>query len=319
MKNLSKCQLLLTTLLSAAVIGSTAMPAFAQEETDEIIVTGTRLNVNPNLASPNPVLAVSDEEISARGTVNIEDLTNNLPQVFAGQASEVANGASGTATLNLRGLGSVRTLTLIDGRRLPYGSSRISSPNLDLVPTNLVERVEILTGGASAVYGSDAIGGVANFILKRDFEGFEVDGQYSINQNSNGIEVFDKTFADFGGEVTGGSWDGDEINLSATMGMNSADGKGNVILFASFQDRQAITQDDRSFSQCALQSDSNGYGCFGSANFRLFFGPGGSGFQEENGNIVRFAGTPDQRYNYGPLNYFQRPAQRIQIYSKGHY
>lgn len=319
MKTINKKQLFLTTLLTSAM-AFTAAPAFAQDaDNDEVIVTGSRLNVNPNLTSANPVLAITDEEISLRGTVNIEDLTNNLPQVFAGQASEVANGASGTATLNLRGLGAVRTLTLIDGQRLPYGSSQISSPNLDLVPTNLVERVEVLTGGASAVYGSDAIGGVANFILKDDFEGFEVDFQYGVNQNSNGLDVFDDTFANFGGTPTNGSVDGDELNVSLTMGMNSADGKGNIVIFGAYQDRKAITQDNRSFSQCSLQSDANGYGCFGSANFRLYFGPGGSGFQEADGNVVPFAGTPDQRYNFGPLNYFQRPAERFQIYAKGHY
>jgi len=310
---------MITSVLSG-IMALTATPAMAQDsDDDEIIVTGSRLNVNPNLTAANPVLTISDEEVAIRGTVNIEDLTNNLPQVFAGQASEVANGASGTATLNLRGLGAVRTLTLIDGQRLPYGSSGISSPNLDLVPTNLVERVEVLTGGASAVYGSDAVGGVANFILKDDFEGFEVDMQYGIHQNSNGLSEFDDVFADFGGNVTGGSLDGEELNVSLTLGMNSADGKGNLVLFGAYQDRQEITQDNRSFSQCSLQSDENGYGCFGSANFRLYFGPGGSGFQQEDGTVVRFAGTPDQRYNFGPLNYFQRPAKRFQIYSKGHY
>lgn len=320
MKSINKKQLLLSTLLSGAMLAGAAAPSFAQtDDSDEIIVTGTRLNVNPNLTAANPVLAVTDEEIAIRGTVNIEDLTNNLPQVFAGQASEVSNGSSGTATLNLRGLGASRTLTLIDGLRLPYGSSGISAPNLDLVPTNLVERVEVLTGGASAVYGSDAIGGVANFILKDDFEGFEIDAQYGAHQNSNGMSEFDDVFAAFGGTPTGGEVDGDELNISVTMGMNSADGKGNIVMFAAYQDRAAITQDNRSFSQCALQSNADGYGCFGSANFRLFFGPGGGGFQEEDGTVVPWAGTSDQRYNYGPLNYFQRPAERWQMYTKGHY
>ena len=320
MTNTNKKKLLLTTLLSGLTYGATVAPAMAQAAAeDEIIVTGSRLNVNPNLTAASPVLTVSDEEIAIRGTINIEDLTNNLPQVFAGQASEVANGASGTATLNLRGLGSVRTLTLIDGKRLPYGSSGTSSVNLDLVPTNLVERVEILTGGASAVYGSDAVGGVANFILKDDFEGFEVDVQYGQAQNSNGLGEFDSVFADFGGTPTGSSWDGNELNVSATLGLNSADGKGNIVLFGAYQNREAITQDDRSFSQCSLQSDENGYGCFGSANFRLFAGPGGLGFQAEDGTIVPFTGGSEQRYNFGPLNYFQRPAERFQMYAKGHY
>lgn len=315
----SKNSLLMSTMLAASVMALSPAANAQDVPDDEIIVTGSRLNVNPNLTAANPVLTITDEEIGIRGAVNIEDLTNNLPQVFAGQASEVANGASGTATLNLRGLGSVRTLTLIDGQRLPYGSSGISSTNLDLVPTNLVDRVEVLTGGASAVYGSDAVGGVANFILKDDFEGFEVDFQYGVNQNSNGLDEFDSVFRDFGGNVTDGSWDGDEYTVSATMGANSSDGKGNIVIFGAYQNRKAITQDNRSFSQCSLQSDANGYGCFGSANFRLFGGPGGFTFQEADGTIVPFTGTPDQRYNFGPLNYFQRPAERFQLYAKGHY
>ena len=170
-----------STMIAGLAI--TAAPALAQdadvtsddsaaEEQNTIVVTGSRLNVNPNLEGAAPILSVTSEQIQSRGTTRIEDLTNQLPQVFAGQAGEVSNGATGTSTLNLRGLGAVRTLVLIDGRRLPYGSSQTSPANLDLLPTQLVERVDILTGGASAVYGSDAVGGVANFILKRDYEGF---------------------------------------------------------------------------------------------------------------------------------------------------
>ena len=197
---------------------------------DEIIATGTRLNVNPNLAGANPALTIDSLEIASRGVVTIEDLVNNLPQAFAGQAGEVSNAATGTSTLNIRGLGATRTLTLINGRRLPFGDSQSSAVNLDLVPTGLVDRVDVLTGGASAVYGSDAVAGVANFILKRDFEGVELDAQYGFSQNSNGIDVFDDTFSNFGGTPVGGSTDGDELNIAATIGVNSDDGKGNLCL-----------------------------------------------------------------------------------------
>ncbi|RKQ71008.1 TonB-dependent receptor-like protein [Litorimonas taeanensis] len=315
-----KRNLLIGTLLSSAMLVSAA-PSFAQDASDdEVIVTGSRLNVNPNLISASPVLTVGDEEISAQGAVNIEDLTNNLPQVFAGQAGEVSNGASGTANLNLRGLGAVRTLTMIDGRRLPYGSSTSSAVNLDLVPTNLVERVEILTGGASAVYGSDAVGGVANFILKDDFEGAELDLQYGFAQNSNGIDLYDEVLVANGVDVPGSSTDGEEFNASITLGANTADGKGNVTMFASYQNREQITQDNRSFSACTLGSgDTNGFGCVGSANFRLFGGPGGFNFQEEDGTLVPYAGGSDQTFNFGPFNFFQRPAERVQIFTKGQY
>ena len=114
-----------------------------------------------------------------------EDVVNILPNVFVSQTSEVANGATGTSTLNLRGLGATRTLVLIDGKRLPFGSPFSSAANVDLVPARLVERVDVVTAGASAVYGSDAVAGVVNFVTKRNFEGFELDYQYGWNENPN--------------------------------------------------------------------------------------------------------------------------------------
>jgi len=320
MRRTLKSKFLLSTVIGG-MVAATGMTAMAQDAgDDEIIVTGSRLNVNPNLTAANPVLTLTDEEISFRGTVNIEDLTNNLPQVFAGQAAEVSNGSSGTSTLNLRGLGAVRTLTMIDGRRLPYGSSQTTAVNLDLVPTNLVERVEILTGGASAVYGSDAVGGVANFILKRDFEGVELDAQYSFEQNSNGIDRFDDVLRAAGQPVPGSVTDGEQLNLSATIGVNSADGRGNVTIHGSYQNRESAVQADRSFSACTLGSGAtNGYGCVGSGNFRLFAGPGGLAFQEEDGTIVPYTGAGPQTFNFGASNFFQRPAERVTIFGKGHY
>ena len=319
----TKNSLLVSTMLAVSVMALSSTTASAQDvENEEIIVTGTRLNVNPNLSGANPALTIDDLEIASRGVVTIEDLVNNLPQAFAGQAGEVANGATGTSTLNIRGLGATRTLTLINGRRLPFGDSQSSSVNLDLVPTGLVDRVDVLTGGASAVYGSDAVAGVANFILKRDFEGVELDAQYGFSQNSNGIDVFDDTFSNFGGTPVGGSTDGDELNIAATIGVNSDDGKGNLVLHAAFQNREEITQDNRSFSQCSLDLDDTsptGLNCFGSANFRLFGGPGGFTFQEADGEIVPFTGTSDQRFNFGPLNFFQRPQERFQFFTQGHY
>ena len=105
------------------------------EKVEKIEVTGSRLLSNPNIAAATPVLSVSGAEAAARGNLRVEDFVNVLPQVFAGQASEVSNGATGTATLNLRGLGANRTLVLIDGKRLPYGSSGTAAANVDLVPT----------------------------------------------------------------------------------------------------------------------------------------------------------------------------------------
>lgn len=322
-----------------------ATPAFAQEaEEDEdtgnaIVVTGSRLNVNPNLEGANPVISVSSEQIVQQGTVRIEDLVNQIPQVFAGQAGEVSNSATGTSTLDLRGLGPDRTLVLIDGRRLPYGSSAAgaSAANLDLIPTQLIERIDVLTGGASAVYGSDAVAGVANFILKRDFEGVEIDLQGGFQQHGNSIDFFENVLTSGAVPIPGSTVDGEEYSITGIIGTNTADGRGNVTIFANYERRRAVVQADRTFSACTLGSSGSGFegvGCVGSANFRGFFNNQGLGpslildadgdpinaaFQEADGTIVPFAGGPAQTFNFGAQNFFQRPSERFTLYGKGHY
>src|SRR6476619_4302838 len=173
-------------LLTGAAAGA-AVPAFAADQTiQEVVVTGSRI-AQPNLETSSPVTQVTSEDVITQGVTKIEDLINQLPQAFAAQNATVSNGSTGTATVNLRGLGSARTLVLIDGRRMPYGGVTAGSYAADLnqIPTAMVERVEVLTGGASAVYGSDAVAGVVNFIMKKDFEGIQIDGQYSMYQHNN--------------------------------------------------------------------------------------------------------------------------------------
>ncbi len=321
------CKFGFASFAALALTSVAPSAAYAQadgEELEEITVTGSRLKANPNLSAATPVLSVAGEEAAIRGNVRIEDFINVLPQVFANQASEVSNDASGTAALNLRGLGDNRTLVMIDGRRLPYGSSQISAPNLDLVPLPLVERVDILTGGASAVYGSDAVSGVANFILKRDFEGVEIGGQYSTSYNSNDDDFWANVLRAGGQPVPGSNSDGEETLIYGILGVNAADGRGNATLFASYEDRRAILQQDRVFSGCALGQDTGpesfgGFGCVGSGNYRLFGGPGGNFFQEADGTIVPFVGGPAQTFNFGPFNFFQRPSERYNLYGIGHY
>nr|WP_136249897.1 TonB-dependent receptor [Ningiella ruwaisensis] len=295
-----------------------------EEDVEKIQVTGSRLLSNSNLAAATPVLSVSGEEAGFRGNLRVEDFVNVLPQVFAGQASEVSNGASGTATLNLRGLGANRTLVLIDGKRLPYGSSQISAANVDLVPTQMLERVDILTGGASAVYGSDAVGGVANFILRDDFEGVEFGGQFSSNYNSNDDDFWASVLEAADQPVPSSGFDGEETQIYTMFGATTADGRGNVTIFAQYEDRDEVIQADRVYSACSLGQSNGaqsfgGFGCVGSANFRLFGGPGGFGFQEANGNIVPYAGGPSQTFNFGQFNFFQRPSERYHFYAKGDY
>jgi len=315
-----------------APIGANAQEA-EDDVLEEIITTGSRLKANPNLAAAVPVLSVVGAEGMERGNVRIEDFVNILPQVMAGQASEVSNGASGTATLNLRGLGRDRTLVLMDGRRLPYGASSIAAPNLDIIPMQLVERVDILTGGASAVYGSDAVGGVANFILKSDFEGVEIGIQQGNAYSANSRNFWTNVLEAGGQPVPGSSWDGQETLIYSIIGGNLEGGRGNVTVFASYEDREEISQANRMVSGCALgQSGSalsfGGYGCVGSSNFRVFNNavptpglgdtPIGAHFQQEDGTITPFVGGPAETYNFGPNNFFQRPSERYSIYGKGH-
>ncbi|MEM0912287.1 MAG: TonB-dependent receptor [Pseudomonadota bacterium] len=314
---------------AVSVIGATT-PVFAQEPdaeeegVEKIEVTGSRLSANANLAAASPILSVSGEEATARGNVRIEDFINVLPQVFAGQAAEVSNGSTGTATLDLRGLGAQRTLVLMDGRRLPYGSSVEAAANLDLIPTQMVERVDILTGGASAVYGSDAVSGVANFILDDDFEGVEVGTQFGAQYNDNDDDFWESVLAAGNQPAPGSTTDGQETLVYFKVGASTDDGRGNAVLFASFENRNEVVQRDRVFSACTLGQDDGensfgGFGCVGSGNFRLFGGSGGFAFQEEDGEIVDFAGGPAQTFNFGAQNFFQRPSQRYQIFGAAKY
>jgi len=320
------------TALAGLVLGLMPVTAAAQSqqqteddlfEVEEIIVTGSRL-ANTNVTSPVPVVQISADEIDARGAIRIEDMLNILPQVFAGQASEVSNAASGTSTLDLRGLGANRTLVLIDGKRLPFGSASIAAPNLDIVPSQLVERIDVVTGGASAVYGSDAIGGVANFVLKRDFEGIEIDGQVGFHQTSNNNSFMEGVLNAAQQPIPNSATDGRDVFLTLTMGANTADGKGNATLHVNYQNQNEILQADRVDSACALGASSSqfsfqGVGCVGSTSFRRFFLPGGDVFLQEDGTLIPFSSNPQTTFNFGPLNFFQRPNERFTINARGHY
>ncbi len=261
-------KLLCGTVLGG-VLAATAAPAIAQdeEETDDVvIVTGSRLN-QANLASPSPVTTVESELFDLRGTVDTIDLINTLPQTFAAQTTAFANGANGTSTINLRGLGSTRTLVLIDGKRLPPGSPTGGfAADVNLVPAQLVERVEIVTGGASAVYGSDAVGGVANFILRKDFEGFEIDGLFGFNQSNNSTQLFEDALLAIGEDpVQGSVTDNPTYDISGVAGADLGDGRGNVTGYFRYLRNDGIQQGDRDFARCAGFSGTGPtFSCIGS-------------------------------------------------------
>jgi outer membrane receptor protein involved in Fe transport len=250
----------------SAVATAATLPAHAQEadEVDTIVVTGSRIR-SANLEGSSPVTQVTAADIATQGVTRVEDLINQLPQAFGQlQGSTVSNGADGTATVSLRGLGSRRTLVLIDGKRMPYGGVNDSAADLNQIPASMVERVEVLTGGASAVYGSDAVAGVVNFIMKKDFEGVELEAQYGTYQHKNDfggpgeVKLRDVIAGRAEGNPTNFALpddnvtDGTSVEFSLTMGASTEDGRGNITAYASVRDNEKVLQRDRDYSACSL-------------------------------------------------------------------
>ena len=296
MKKLSQRQTLFasTILCGAALMGATqanaqaaaAAPAAAGSSVAEVVVTGSRIP-RANLESASPLTVLSAAEVKAEGVVNIETLINNLPSVVAGQNSTVSNGSAGIATVNLRGLGAARTLVLVDGKRLqpgdPSGGAPGPVPDLNFIPTPLVERVDVLTGGASSEYGADAVAGVVNFIMKRNFEGIQIDANYGFDQHENGNTDAAQFLAgnpfSFGGpgltplKRPGDTVERNNSQVSIIMGANSPDNKGNVTAYAEYTNLQPILESTRDFSDCSLTDVTNAkgvgnakHGCVGSSN-----------------------------------------------------
>jgi outer membrane receptor protein involved in Fe transport len=213
---------------------------------------------------------------------------------------------------------------LIDGKRLPFGSPFSSSANVDMVPARMVERVDVVTAGASAVYGSDAVAGVVNFITKKDFEGFEFDYQYGTNYNANDNGYMQEKLADADFFDPGSTTTGAASLMSVMMGVNSEDGRGNITLFGSYEDMQSMIGKDRDTGACTLFGSADPF-CGGSSNFRRYNGTIGNGvsgtvFQELDGTIVPIDfSRSDVFYNYGAVNHYQRPVERWNLGASGHY
>ncbi|MFN5028391.1 MAG: TonB-dependent receptor, partial [Burkholderiales bacterium] len=251
-------------ILPAAVAGALAAsmygPAFAQapaaakadEKVDRIEVTGSRIP-SANLESTSPITTIDAAAIKVDGVRSVENLLNNLPQVFAAQGATISNSATGTATVNLRGLGPTRTLVLVNGRRLPAGSPRTFAADLNSIPAPLIKRVEILTGGAGAVYGSDAVSGVVNFIMNDKFEGVQFEANTSFynhkQDDGSGVAAMIRAraitnAAEF--KIPGNIDSDGKINdFNLLMGSNFANGKGNATVFLNYKKEDALLQSER--------------------------------------------------------------------------
>ena len=323
MRNIQALLFATGTIFGSAMI---AVPdAQAQEDTgnvEEITVTGSRIQ-RDDLIGSSPVTQIQAEEIRFQGAVRVEDMLRSFPQVYASQSAGQSNSSTGTATVDLRGLGPERTLVLVNGRRMPAGSPLQGGIAADInqIPGALVKQVEILTGGASATYGSDAVAGVINFLLMDDFEGVLLDVQYSQYNHDNDDRRWQRIVTDAGYPVAGGyETDGEISELSLAAGFGSPDGRGNLTAYATYREIDPVLQGARDYSSCAFSDDLSA--CLGSSTIPqgrfTDFGETESPFDyivQGDQFVDRLGAT----YNYGPANYFQRPDERYTFGAFAHY
>lgn len=305
----------LSLAVTAAIcsLGAASVSA-QQQQLDRVDITGSRIK-SVQTEGVSPVVVISAEAIRAEGVRSVEQLLNNLPQVMADYGGSVSNGSTGTATVNLRNLGRERTLVLINGRRMTAGSPLEAAADLNQIPIALIKRVEVLTGGASAIYGSDAVAGVVNFILDDRFQGIQIEANHSFYNHQQGNAVASVVRARNFPLPGDKSADGKVNDFNLTLGGNFADGKGNAVIFLGYKKEEALLQSERDFSACALGPAGASFACTGSgtsfpARF-VNFTPGVPTYIVANaaGGVRVYNGATDA-YNFGPVNYFQRPSER---------
>jgi len=334
--------LIATAGIAAQAQDATTSPTYGEQELEEIFVTGSRI-ARPDFESASPIVTVPRENFVATGATSVEMVMNRMPQLVPDQTSTSNNpGMTGEARVQLRGLSPYRTLVLLDGRRVVPSNSE-GTVDVNIIPASLVESVEIITGGASAVYGADAVAGVINFKLKEDFDGLQFDGSYT--QTEQG--------------------DGDDYSVGLTAGTGFAEGKGSAYLYVGYTERSSITYDEREISRYPLGyfgPDAGGVGPDGGflplgspfiqegmipglrasqeafdALFESYGHPAGTvpyqtqiGFNQDGslftmgdgktpGSVANFRGERDdfffndRRYsfNYASWNYLQMPLERV--------
>jgi iron complex outermembrane receptor protein len=304
--------------LFGVIGGSVALAAEPEEPLIEIVVTGSRLG-SANASSPSPIVVLDNEELLHQGTTRTEDLLNSLPQVNSGLTLG-ANGASvapltGTATADLRGIGAFRTLVLVNGKRTAPGDPINPSADLNTVPSVLVKRVEVLTGGASAIYGSDAVAGVVNFILDTDFTGLKLDaegGWYRGANNRGDLQSIER--ASGVNPATGTVYDGGTEDVSIVFGKKIFDGSGHVTAFAGYRHVQEVQGSRRDFSGCTLIETASSYQCLldGTTPAGQFVPNGGTPLTLDtaNGHAFRPLVAPADLFNPAPYQDLQRPDTR---------
>lgn len=307
--------ILLVAWISAAATGSAAQDTTAKSQVSEqpaIIVTGSRIP-RRNLTAVSPVTVVNSDEVKFEGATMTEELLNQLPMLNPDQGAFVSANASGTATLDLRGLGATRTLVLLNGRRMLPGDPATIAPDVNAIPSTLIRRVEVLTGGASSVYGSDAVAGVVNFILDTQLEGFRLDGQASFFQHENriGSPYRDALIASDISYPRGNVVNGGRQDINAAFGTAFLDGRGHVTVYAGYRELSAVTHVTRDHSACVFGVEERTPDVLECGGSPVAF-PGNFAT-----NFDVFQIGPDRTFkpgvglfNFSPFNYYQRPDRR---------
>lgn len=292
-------RLLASTILIGATLAAT--PAFAQEKAAEntesegtIIVTGSLIR-NPNLESSSPVTVVGAEEVRLRQSNTAEQILRELPGVTPNLGSNVNNGQNGSSRVDLRGLGANRNIVLLDGRRItPSNFSGIV--DLNNIPLALVERVDVLTGGASTTYGADAVSGVVNFVTRSDFAG--LDAQFSQQITERG--------------------DGNVFRADVAIGANFDDGRGNAVLAVGYQQSDPIYFGDREFGTFTITSNAGVAGGDSPTSVPATFDLPGSAPALQIGSDGLLT-APYNPFNFNPFNIYQTPFERFNIFSSARY
>ena len=263
-----------TRLLVSSIIGGglalSALPAIAADAADdvaEIVVTGSRI-ARPNLESPVPVSVVDSRAIEASGQISTGEIIRQLPaagvSTITPTNSTFATAGNGITTVNLRNLEESRTLVLVNGRRFVPGAVGTQAVDLNAIPTDLIDRIDVVTGGASSIYGSDALAGVVNIITKQNFEGFAASGQYGISDRDD-----DKTW-----------------KLNFTAGSKFADDKGSAVISFGYDQTGSIYARDRCDQDACVDGANDFDGTPGSQSYRRTFTPVFSGTPPQSAILV---------------------------------
>lgn len=298
-RNLLASTIIAGSLMAAPAFAQTAVPAEATTAADDtIVVTGTLIS-NPNLERSSPVNVTTSEELELRQTNVAEQILREVPGIVPSIGSSVNNGNGGASFVDLRGLGSNRNIVLLDGRRItPAGLG--GQVDLNNIPVALVDRVDVLTGGASTTYGADAITGVVNFVTRKDFAGAELQVSEQIT----------------------GKGDGNVFRTDVTVGANFDDGKGNAVLSIGYQEADPVYQGARDFSNTNYDSYNPiiqlaGSGTTVPATFTAAGGSGRRQLDPVSGLTGPSASTVP--FNFNPFNIFQTPFRRFNIFAQARY